>query len=156
MADEMNMNTSESFDAKLRFYTYQHFVQHARAPKVSEAAQALGVAEFEARAGYQRLTEGHAIMLTEPNGELWRVAPFSAIPTAFPVCSGASSWFANCAWDALGIPAALHQDAVSNAACGCCNREMPLEIKGGRILQTEGLIHISVPARSWYEDVVFT
>jgi hypothetical protein len=38
----MKTNTSESFDAKLRFYTYQHFVQHARAPKVSEAAQALG------------------------------------------------------------------------------------------------------------------
>jgi hypothetical protein len=70
--------------------------------------------------------------------------------------SGANSWFANCAWDALGIPAALHQDAISNATCSCCNSEMPLEIKGGRILQTEGLIHIAVPARSWYEDVVFT
>lgn len=79
----MKTNTSESFDAKLRCYTYQQFVQHARAPKVSEAAQALGVAESEARAGYQRLTEGHAIMLTEPNGELWHAASFSAVPTAF-------------------------------------------------------------------------
>jgi Alkylmercury lyase len=150
------MNASESFDAKLRFYTYQHFVQHARAPKVSEAAQALDVAESEARAGYQRLTEGHAIMLTEPSGEIWRAAPFSAIPTAFPVRSGARSWFANCVWDALGIPAALHQDAISNAACGCCNRQMTLEVKAGSLLGTEGVIHFAVPARSWYEDVVFT
>ncbi len=146
----------DTFDAKLRLYTYQHFLQHGRAPKVAEAAKALEVPEAEARAGYRRLTEGHAIMLSAPDGELWRAAPFSAIPTAFPVRVGARSWFANCAWDALGIPAMLNQDAIIDTACGCCNRDITLEVSGGALLQKEGVIHIAVPARSWYEDVVFT
>jgi hypothetical protein len=33
---------------------------------------------------------------------------------------------------------------------------MPVEVKGGRLISGEGLIHIAVPAREWYKDVVFT
>ena len=94
--------------------------------------------------------------MLQENGELWRVAPFSAIPTAFPVRLGKKSWFGNCIWDALGIPAMLNKDATIDAACGCCNLGMPLDIVKGKLRQTEGVIHIAVPARDWYKDVVFT
>jgi hypothetical protein len=33
--------------------------------------------------------------------------PFSAVPTPFLVRSGDRSWYGNCIWDALGIPAML-------------------------------------------------
>jgi len=66
------------------------------------------------------------------------------------------SWFANCIWDALGIPAMLRKDARIAAACGCCNLEMPIQVKGGRLVAAKGIIHIAVPAREWYKDVVFT
>ena len=94
--------------------------------------------------------------MVQENGELWRVAPFSAVPTAFPVRVGSRSWFGNCIWDALGIPAMLKKDAMIDAACGCCNLNLPVEIRRGRLRQTEGIIHIAVPARDWYKDVVFT
>jgi hypothetical protein len=94
--------------------------------------------------------------MVQENGELWRAAPFSAIPTAFPVKAGRRSWYGNCIWDALGIPAMLGQDARIGAACGCCNYEMPLDVKNGRLLQNTGVIHIAVPAKDWYKDVVFT
>ena len=36
--------------------------------------------------------------------------PFSAVPTPYRVQADGRSWFANCAWDAFGICAALHVD----------------------------------------------
>jgi len=60
------------------------------------------------------------------------------------------------AWDALGIPARLDQNARIDGACGCCNFEMTLRVEEGRLLAPKGIIHIAVPARHWYEDIVFT
>ena len=43
--------------------------------------------------------------------------PFSGVETPFKVHANGKSYFANCAWDTLGIPAALHVDAEIEAAC---------------------------------------
>ena len=144
------------FDNKLRQYTYQYAVKTGKAPKVAEAARDLGVSEEEARGAYERLSQGHAIMLEPESGELWRVSPFSAVPTPFPVNVSGQVYYGNCIWDALGIPAMLHRDAVISAACGCCNQPMVLNVRDGWIVEHEGRIHIAVPAKRWYEDVVFT
>jgi hypothetical protein len=149
------MAEEAEFDNSLRLYTYRHVVANGKAPSVAQAAAETGSSEAAVRAGYARLSESHAFMLTE-GGELWRVAPFSAIPTAFPVESGGRTYYANCIWDALGIPAMLGQDATIPASCGCCNLEMTLRVKAGLLLPHEGRIHVAVPARRWYEDVVFT
>jgi hypothetical protein len=117
--------------------------------------KALGISAQRIRASLERLCLSHAFMM-QANGELWRAAPFSAIPTPFPVSIGKRLWFGNCIWDALGIPAMLSQDAVINAACGCCNYQMPIAIKSGKLQSKAGVIHIAVPARDWYKDVVFT
>ncbi|HLX73567.1 MAG TPA: organomercurial lyase [Terriglobales bacterium] len=143
------------FDNSLRLYTYRRMVETGRAPAVATAAKEMGSTEAAVRAAYARLSHSHAFMLTEI-GELWRVAPFSAIPTPFPVKSGGQTYYANCIWDALGIPAMLGQDATIPASCACCNLEMTLQVKGGSLLPHEGLIHVAVSARRWYEDVVFT
>ncbi len=143
------------FDNSLRLYTYRQVVATAKAPTVAQAAREIGNTEAAVRAAYARLSESHAFMLAE-SGELWRVAPFSAIPTVFPVESGGHTYYANCIWDALGIPAMLGQDATIPASCACCNLEMTLRVKAGLLLPHEGLIHVAVPARRWYEDVVFT
>jgi len=107
------------------------------------------------RAALDRLVQTHAFVLQD-DGELWRAAPFSAVPTAFPVRAGKRSWYGNCIWDALGIPAMLHRNARIEASCGCCNHEMILQVKEGRLFGPNGIIHIAVPARHWYEDIVFT
>jgi len=145
----------ETYDAHLRQAIYRHFIREGRAPKVAEMAKALSSTVPKVRAGFERLAQSHALVLQE-NGELWRAAPFSAVPTAFPVRAGKSSWYSNCIWDALGIPAMLHRNAQILAACGCCNHEMVLEVKNGRLLAQKGIIHFAVPARHWYQDIVFT
>lgn len=151
----MSKQPGSDFDRELRRYTYGKVVETTRAPKVAEAAAELSRSVEEVRAGYARLGESHAIMLDSEDGELWRVAPFSAVPTPFPVRIGAKSWYGNCIWDALGIPAMLGGDAVIAASCACCNEPLPVEVQSGRVMG-EGLIHIAVPASRWYEDVVFT
>jgi hypothetical protein len=143
------------FDNSLRLYTYRQVVASGKAPTMAQAAAEMSVSKEAIRASYARLSESHALMLTE-TGELWRVAPFSAVSTAFPVESGGRTYYANCIWDALGIPAMLGQDATIPASCACCNLEMTLRVKAGSLLPHDGLIHVAVPAGRWYEDVAFT
>jgi Alkylmercury lyase len=150
-----NEKLREEFDRRLRLFVYRYLLRQQRSPTVAEMAKGVGGSIPRVRAGLARLSESHAFMPQE-NGELWRAAPFSCVSTAFPVKVGKRSWFANCIWDALGIPAMLEKDARIGASCGCCNFEMPLEVKAGKLRSGRGLIHIAVPARAWYKDVVFT
>jgi hypothetical protein len=147
--------SNNEFDNKLRQHIYRHFLREGRAPTVAEMAEAMAVPLRQTRAALQRLCQTHAFVLQE-DGELWRAAPFSAVPTAFPVQVGKRSWYGNCIWDALGIPAMLHEDARVNASCGCCNLAMVLRIQKGHLLDHKGTIHIAVPACHWYDDIVFT
>jgi len=145
----------DQLDERVRLFVYQEILREEKSPTVAQIANALVCSPKQIRQSLCRLSETHAFMLQE-NGQLWRAAPFSCIPTSFPVRVGKRSWFANCIWDALGIPAMLGKDARIDASCGCCNYDMPVEVKGGRLLLGKGLIHIAVPAREWYKDVVFT
>lgn len=153
------MSTKETvqhaFDAQVRLFVYRFMLRQQTSPTVRDIAAGLRFPVTKVRSALSRLSESHAFM-QQDNGELWRVAPFSCIPTAFPVTVGKRTWFANCIWDALGIPAMLNKDAEIKAACGCCNYDMPLEIHDGKLSSTKGLIHIAVPANEWYKDVVFT
>ena len=80
-------------DTSLRLFIYRHVIAKCRAPSIAEMAK-----RFKSRkqvdAVLQRLCASHAFVLQE-NGELWRAAPFSAVPTAFPVRIGRRSWYAN-------------------------------------------------------------
>jgi Alkylmercury lyase len=153
-------DSSEKLHTNLRQFIYRHFIREDRAPTVAEMAVALSspvrkTGLRQVRATLERLAQTHAFVLQE-TGELWRAAPLSAVPTAFPVRSGKRAWYGNCIWDALGIPAMLHQNARIDASCGCCNYEMVLRVEEGRLFAPKGIIHIAVPARHWYEDIVFT
>ena len=149
------MPRPDHFDRRLRLFVYRQMIRTGACPSIAEMSKSLRVPARSIRAGLSRLSESHAFMKQE-NGELWRVAPFSAIPTAFPVTVGKRSWFGNCIWDALGIPAMLGKNAQIGASCGCCNLTMPIEVRDGKLRAGPGIIHIAVPAREWYKDVAFT
>lgn len=151
----MRKSSKEELDRRLREFVYRHILRAQRVPSVAEMCHALSLPRQRISASLERLCQSHAFMMQE-DGELWRAAPFSAIPTAFPVQIGKRRWFGNCIWDALGIPAMLGEDARIDAGCGCCNYQMPIEVKSGKLQSTAGVIHIAVPARDWYKDVVFT
>jgi alkylmercury lyase-like protein len=144
-----------AFDAGLRLYIYRYFIREGKAPSAAQMAEGTSRPLRQVKAALERLSQTHAFVRQE-NGELWRAAPFSAVPTAFPVKIGLRSLYGNCIWDALGIPAMLHKDARIDASCACCNFEMVLNVKDGQLLRHEGIGHFAVPACQWYQDIAFT
>jgi Alkylmercury lyase len=144
-----------SIDARLRSFVFDHLVRTGRAPLIAEMAKGLRRSLSEINLAVNQLCATHAFIRAE-NGEIWRAAPFSAVPTAFTTQVGKRSWWGNCIWDALGILAAVHRDGIVLASCGCCNAGMMLHVKREIIQEKEGLIHFVVPARHWYDDIVFT
>ena len=139
----------------LRLFIYDHIIRHDHAPSVAEISRVLKLPRAKTKFFLSRLAESHAIVLQE-NGEIWRAAPFSAVPTTFPVHVGKHTYYGNCIWDALGISAMLKKDATVSASCACCNFDLPLHIKNGKLLEKSGTVHFAVPARHWYDDIVFT
>ena len=106
-----------------------------RAQSTADTAAALGLAEDEVAAAYRRLHEAHALVLDPGTTEIRMLNPFSAVETPHRVEAGGRSWFANCAWDALGIPAALHTDGTVGSQCPDCGEPLELEVRGGELVR---------------------
>jgi Alkylmercury lyase len=127
------MSDNDSLLWQVRYLVYSHFADTTHPPSVDETARHFKISVEEASALYQELHNRHAFFL-EPGTLSIRMAnPFSRIPTAFKVRANGKTYFANCAWDMFGIPAALHTDAVIEAVCTESNGPVQLEIKNGQI-----------------------
>ncbi len=147
----------DEFDLGIRNHAYASFVRTGNAPAPAEAAVALGLAEEEVEDAYRRLHDGHALVLEPGTTEIRMLNPFSTVETPHRVEAGGRSWFANCAWDALGIPAALHTDGVVSSACPDCGQPLELAVRDAEIVRgADLLVHFVVPARRWWEDIAFT
>ncbi|MEW6085810.1 MAG: organomercurial lyase [Chloroflexota bacterium] len=168
---------------RVRAFVYQRFVDTTFSPSVDETARWFEIEFEEAVELYRELHNRHAFYL-DPETLTVRMAwPFSAIPTDFKVHANGKTYFANCAWDMLGIPAALHTDAVIEAVCTESNKLVQLEIKDGQVANvvtlsdSDGslpptsetlrsrrtlpqsdmlLVHFPLPFARWYDDLVFT
>jgi hypothetical protein len=146
----------DAADLELRNLTYRLFVELGRAPSVAEVAARSESTEQDVRSGWSRLHEAHALVLA-PSGEELRMAnPFSAVPTAHRVRAAGRSWYANCAWDAFGICAALHADGTIETSCPDCAAAIVVEVRNGRPDDVTLVFHCSVPAAQWWDDIVFT
>src|SRR5437016_13129756 len=114
-------------DLELRRLTYARFVELGRAP----APEELGERE-EVLARWRRLHDAHALVLNPATPELRMANPFSAVPTAYRVEAGGRWWYANCAWDAFGICAALHTDGRVESSCPDCGQPITVEVRARR------------------------
>jgi len=145
-----------SFDQAVRNYVYRHFVDQARPPTSDETAGALQRSPDEVKAAYHRLNQKHAFFL-EPGQDHIRMAnPLSAVPTPFRVRAHGQTYWANCAWDAFGIPAMLHSDASIEAVCADCQQDVFIQVSADRVLGHAEIIHFALPFRQWYDDLVRT
>jgi hypothetical protein len=141
----------EDSDLELRRQTYALFVGHGRAPGAAE----LGDPE-EVVAGWRRLHDEHALVLNAAADELRMLNPFSAVPTAYRVQAAGRWWYGNCAWDALGICAALHVDGRVETSCADCGEPLVVEVRDAQVDDESLLFHCLVPARHWWDDIAFT
>ena len=142
-------------DLRVRNATYGLFVERGAAPAVADVARRLDLPEPAVRAAWGRLHEAHALVL-DGAGEIRMANPFAARPTDFRVSAGGREWYANCAWDALGIGAALHVDSEFDTHCADCGEPIHVQLRDGRPEDTSLLWHVLVPAAEWWNDIGFT
>ena len=149
-------NTGASIDLIVRHYVYDHAMLEGLPPTTVETALALSCTLDEVQASFKRLAAAHIFVLQKETGEILMANPFSAVPTPFRVRVGSLTFFGNCIWDAMGIPAMLKQEAVIQASCSCCGTAMSLKITGNSLEPAPGLAHFAVPAAQWWDNIVFT
>ncbi|HXO18670.1 MAG TPA: organomercurial lyase [Thermoanaerobaculia bacterium] len=147
----------QDFETAVKLEIYRTIAETAKAPSAAEVAQALGASVADILAAFGALHARRLIVPEPADPARIRMAPpFSGAPTAFLVKARGKEYFANCVWDALGVAAALHEDAVVAAEDGFTGEPMTLEVRGGRPGPAECVAHFAVPAARWWEDIVYT
>jgi hypothetical protein len=144
------------FDLRIRYLIYRFFADHCRAPSNQEIAGLSRENEGMVRDTFHMLHQRHMIFL-EPGTDAIRMAnPFSAIPTRYRVRSGEKQWWANCAWDSVGIAAALNIDVQIEARYPDLDETVELQVKDEKVDGQNHLVYFPLPCRQWYDDMIFT
>jgi hypothetical protein len=147
----------DAFDLDVRRHVYFSVVADGRPPTTAETAAVFDRDDGEIAAAYLRLHDAHALVLFPGTADVWMANPFCFAPTPHRVEAGGRIWTGTCAWDALGIPAALHGDGRIDSECACCGEAIGLRVEKGSLVEGEELlVHILVPARRWWDDIGFT
>jgi DNA-binding transcriptional MocR family regulator len=148
---------ADELDTKVKLAVYRITAESGTVPSSRELARAIELTEDEVRASFARL-HAKRLLVPEPAdpSRIRMAPPFSGIPTAFPVDANGKRYFANCAWDAYGIAAALHSDAVIPASDGHTGEPLTLEVRKNQPVLKPYVAHFAVPAAHWWDDIVFT
>jgi hypothetical protein len=144
------------FDTTVKVAIYRATADAGTPPALEEVARRVKAPPAAVREAYGRLGASRLLVL-EPDGVTIRMAPpFSGVPTQHQVTVDGVVYHANCAWDALGIPAALHRPARVRSRCEQSREPLDLAVglEGPEV--SPWLFHCLVPAARWWEDIVFT
>jgi len=146
---------TQTFDAAVRAHVYDMTMRTGAPPASADVAKALSTTRDAVLASFDRLAVAHVLVLQPGAGEILMANPFSAVPTPFRVETGKISAYGNCIWDALGIPAMLRSDATIITSCGDCGASAEIVVSGDTA-RGVGILHFAIPARQWWNDIVFT
>jgi hypothetical protein len=143
-------------DIRIRNYLYGRFVENGRPLGVAKVSEELALNTEEVEAAFRRLDDAHALVLESNTLEIRMLNPFSCVPSAWRVHAAGRTWYSNCAWDSFGICAALQTDGRIEASCADCGERIELEVRDRQAVSDDYLFHVLVPARHWWDDIVFT
>jgi hypothetical protein len=141
-------------DQDLRGLLTRMIAQLGHAPTLAELAAAAGMAEAGTGQALRRLHEAHALLLHPHRCEPWAVHPFALSPGCCWVETPERGYWANCLYCALGMAAALNADSTVTTRLGGEGRTALFRVAGGKLLDTDGVFHLSVPARFWWDNVI--
>ena len=145
------------FETAVKLRLYETIAETTRVPDAAELAGELGSSVARVEEAFRTL-RGKRLLVLEPgtSSRIRMAPPFSAIETPFRVQVGEKSYYANCVWDALGIPAALHGDARVFASDAHTGDPLDLEVLGGKPVPRPCAIHFAVPPARWWDDIIYT
>ena len=149
------MNEESVFEKRVRAEIYEITMREATPPLAARVAAALNATPREVLGAFASLAERHMLVMQPGSGEILMAGPYSAVPTPFRVVASEWKAYGNCIWDALGIAAMSNSDIDIDTSCGDCGTAMHVSVRGERV-EGDGIIHFALPARLWWENVVFT
>jgi hypothetical protein len=144
-----------SFHDSVRDAIYATIVSTGVAPAPADIAELHGAPVGDVEAAFRALADAHVIVFRPGTIDVAWAPPFSVLPTRYRARVADNGWFAPCAWDAFGIPAALKADAVVDAACAWSGEPLDCGVSNGRAYG-RAVIHLLVPAAKFWDDIFFT
>ena len=145
-----------TFDVQVKLAIYRAFAADGRAPDGAAIAATLSAGVDDVVVAFGRLRADRVLFL-EPDGRTIRMAPpFSGVPTQHRVRVGGIEYDANCAWDALGIPAALQREGIVLSRCEQSGEPLTLHVGLDGPEACDWRFHSLVRASRWWDDLVFT
>jgi hypothetical protein len=148
---------SNEQETAIKLALYRWIADTASVPNSADLAGAMNVPESDVRESFS-LLHAKRLLVPEPGdpARIRMAPPFSGIPTGFPVDAKGKRYYANCVWDAFGIAAALHADAIIPASDGFTGEALTLEVRNARPKQQPYVAHFAVPAAHWWDDIIYT
>ncbi|MBA2758184.1 MAG: hypothetical protein H0U38_00690 [Chloroflexia bacterium] len=141
---------------RLRHLIYQAFAGAGHPPDLAQMATTLHLSEDETLEALRTLGDMHSVFLTGDGRGVLMANPFSAVPTPFRVSANGVDYWANCAWDMLGVPAALGGEATIHATYAADDTTTELQVIDGHVEGAPGIVHFQQPFRAWYDDLPHT
>lgn len=145
------------FDTTVKLEIYKTIAEEARVPDSAEVAAALDHSREEVEEAFQSLYQKRLLVLEPGTTSRIRMAPpFSGIRTPHRVQVAGKTHYANCAWDALGVMAALGSDGDIESPCDDCGEPLLFQVRDSQPVPRECAIHFAVPAAHWWKDIIYT
>ena len=142
---------------RIRLAVLEHTIASGQVPTAGEVAADLDLPQPMVEQAFWKLGEAHVFVPDARDPSRLRMAnPFSAVPTRFKVAARGGSYYGNCVWDALGIISLLGGEGSVETQCPDCDEPLKLTVSSGKLTEAPGVVHFGVPARAWWDDIVFT
>ena len=145
-----------NFELQVKLAVYGYFAETGVSPSCDQVAERVGAPAGDVAQAYQQLRAQRVLVLEDDGISIRMAPPFSGVATQHVVKAGSRSYFANCAWDALGIPAALQKPATIYSRCEQSMESLQLEVGIDGPASSGWVFHCVVPASCWWDDIVYT
>jgi hypothetical protein len=144
------------YETQVKLAVYRHFAETGQRPAAEQVAEATGSAAADVLEAYAKLRAQRVLVLEDDGSSIRMAPPFSGVPTQHVVLAGGRQYFANCAWDSLGVLAALHLPGEVHSRCEQSGEPLRLQVSLDGPEASPWLFHCLVPAAKWWDNIVFT
>ena len=143
-------------ETQVKLAIFRHFASTGFRPSLEDMSGLTGLDTESVLGAYSRLRALRVLVLEADGSSIRMAPPFSGVPTQHIVRSGGKQYYANCAWDALGVIAALHQPGEVHSQCAQSGEQLRLVVNLDGPEPSDWLFHCLVPAAKWWENIVCT
>lgn len=146
----------QEFQDKVRIQVNRYIFANGFAPTTAELGRLLQVTETKIEQTLRQLADNHALVLHPNSYNIWVAHPFALFPTLFWVESGNKKWWGNCSWCSLGIAALSKENTRIYTKISGESDPLQIDIIDGQVVQKNLLVHFPIPARQFWDNVIYT